>query len=243
MILFRKFYLRFLFPKIMGSIKIGFLSAVLQRGDAKRSLFLSINMISIKRFVLCLTFLTLCLGKLSFGKDLKIFAEKNKFGGDTVEIKFKEGDAEYKFKKNLKYYDREGYKVKEEKQWFLNDYNNQGINKSVETYDKGGRLRQVELFFREDKSREIGFSKISLFLDKAGNKIRMGVFFIEETDRNQVYSKSISYYDKIGLKIRVEYFFNQKTSELTGYYRIEETYDRRGRMRKQTIYDREGNSY
>jgi len=177
-----------------------------------------------------------------------VFAEKTtryqgSSGGEIQETVFEEGDSEYRYEKRLLYFDTEGYQIRDERYLLANDYNDLGVQKTIKSFFPGGGLKEVEVVFRPEKAIMAGYQGILLVYDKTGVRRRMEVNFTDDHRDKQVYAKSVSHYDAAGIISRAVYYFTPRISEITGYHRVVEQYDRNGEKVAEIIYDREGNEY
>ncbi len=171
----------------------------------------------------------------------KVLKKKNSQGADVVETVYEEGDNEYRYEKRRSYFDDSGYKIKDESFILVNDYNDLGVMKTVKSYYRMGKVKEVEIVFREEKAMVAGYERIALYYDPTGTRTRMEVYFKDDHQDRRIYSQSTTYYDLSGVKTRTIYFFSKRLTKMTGYHRIIERYDHEGRKISEQIIDKDGN--
>ncbi len=172
----------------------------------------------------------------------KIVSQKNKYGGETVEITFDRKDREQKLAKKLIFYNSVRRKVKIVGYLLNNDYNISKILKGVENYDQAGNLTSVEIHFRDEKSRENGFSKVITYFDHQALKTKEVTYYSPSDFDEKTYSKSVEYFSASGEKTRAEYSLAEKEVKRTGFHKIVIFYEK-GVVVKKEMYDKEGNVY
>lgn len=158
-----------------------------------------------------------------------------------IETVYEEGDNEYRYEKKRSYFDESGYKIKDESFILANDYNDLGVLKTVKSYFPEGQVKEVEVVFREETAIEAGYKRIALYYNPTGTRSRMEVYFRDDNQDRRIYSQSTTYYDLSGVKTRTIYFFSKRLTKTTGYHRIVEQYDQKGRKISEQIIDQDGN--
>jgi hypothetical protein len=154
-------------------------------------------------------------GSVFCGED-KIIDHKNSYGGKTEETKYSKGSDKYE----------------------------EGISKIVEYYDGNGKIREIESYYTDERSRKDGVKKREQYYyqSRRGTKLNKTEFYYTSSyeDANGIY-KSEEKYNEHGNKETSEFLYTDAWSKKKVVARMVIDWDGKGQEKRRTYYDSMGN--
>lgn len=148
------------------------------------------------------------------GED-RIIDHKNEFGGKTEETIYKKGDGKYK----------------------------EGIWKIVEFYDANGKIREIESYYTDERSKKDGVKKREqyYFQSRRLTKLTKTEFYYTDaySDYNGIYKCEEKYHENGNKKVS-EFFYTDQWSKKKVVAKMIIDYDAKGLEQKRTYYDSKG---
>jgi hypothetical protein len=151
-----------------------------------------------------------------FCSEDKIIDYKNSFGGKTEETKYSKGSEKYE----------------------------EGISKIVEYYDDKGKIREIESYYTDERSRKDGVKKREQYYyqSRRTTKLMKTQFYYTQSseDANGIY-KCEEKYNEHGNKETSEFLYTDAWSKKKVVARMVIDWDRKGLEKRRTYYDQKGN--
>lgn len=151
----------------------------------------------------------------------KVLAEKNEFGGQTVEVTYAKGDKEFEIRaRTLIYLDGGGKTVKTEAYNTPGAAADYGDYKVITYFDTNGKQTKLENYYTDTFALESGVSRSIAHYDDKGNQTKMENYLTDKRIKEISYHKQITYFDENGKRIKYENYYNEKYAEEEGYDRL-----------------------
>lgn len=138
--------------------------------------------------VVCVSFATLMFagGDAIAAVSGKVVAEKNEFGGKTVETVYPVKDGrKAKIQKDLSFFDAKGKKVKIESTYTEQHTVSTGAEKRITYFDAKGELTRMEKYFVESYAKRKGIDRMVVYYDlnkkKSKTEYYLGSKLIKKT--------------------------------------------------------------
>ncbi|MHC1745277.1 MAG: hypothetical protein AB9873_19925 [Syntrophobacteraceae bacterium] len=164
--------------------------------------------------VVCSAIWLLLLG-YSFASEEKITSQHNEFGGKTEDTTYKKGSGKY----------------------------DDGIWKIVEYYDANGKIREIESYYTDERSKKDGVKKREQYYFQSRTKtlLTKAEFYYTDaySDYNGIYKCEEKYYENGNKKVS-EFFYTDKWAKKRVVSKMIIDYDHRGLEKKRTHYDSKG---
>jgi hypothetical protein len=157
----------------------------------------------------------LLLTSNTYSKEEKTIKENNEYGGKTEEETYAQSDDKYK----------------------------EGINKIIEHYDSGNKIREIESYYTDDQSKIDGIYRREQYYEHSkihGSVLKKSEFFYTDTHSNihGLLRSEIQYDDK-GVKKKEEFFYTDAFAKKKVYSKVEVFYEE-GKPEKRIYYDKNG---
>ncbi len=151
----------------------------------------------------------------TFASEERITSQNNEFGGKTEETTYKKGSSRYE----------------------------EGIYKIIEFYDANGKIREIESYYTDERSKKDGVKKREQYYFQSRTKTLLTKAEFYYTDAYSSYNgmyKCEEKYHENGNKKVSEFFYTDKWAKTHVVSKMIIDYDSKGLEKKRTHYDSKG---